>query len=277
VQGGGFILMGEYFSTSKKAGLGTHDESGVPMSLHKASTISEIQHAPGTIETHDQETFRVLVLYGLTENITILGSVPYAFNRIEEGGETETSSGFADPEVTAIADVMETEEGDFELNATVMARLPLGSGDQRDASGVRLDQHLQPGTGAWSAAVGIQAAHPMLAVPIYYGISYQVNGTNSNDFSYGDVLRVNIATQVPIGRSVQILAEGNTRYAEKDREGAATDENSGGWVLYLSPGVRVSLPAGFAIRGQVQIPIVEDLYGIQDEKVNVQLGLSIEP
>jgi hypothetical protein len=280
---GGLIIMGEYFSTSKTSALGHHEEGEEHVeggiSLGRLASMTSLQQEGEDVEmeAHDQQVYRALFLYGLTERITLLATLPYAVNKIEEGGVSETSSGLSDPELTVIADMVETEMGDFEMNATVGTRIPLGEGDQHNEHGDRLEQHLQAGTGAWGLAFGLQAAHPLLAIPLFYGIGYQFNGSNSNDFSYGDVFRLNVATQIPLGSTIRVLAEGNLRYAAKDKEGEEVDANSGGTVVYLSPGLRISLPAGLALRGQVQIPVVEDLFGVQDEDVNFQIGLSIEP
>ncbi len=271
---GSFILMGEYFSTSKTSALAGHEEQ---TDRGLGTALSSIQQQEVMFESHHQQVFRILFLYGLTERITVLGSLPYAQNRIEEEGATETSKGFADPEVIAIADLFETEEGDFELNATLGTRIPVGNGNQTDGSGQRLEQHLQAGTGAWGITAGVQAAHTMLAVPVFYGVSYQSNGSNSYDFSYGDVLRANVGTQVPVATGIRVLADLNLRYAAEDNQGSEVDPNSGGTVLYVSPGLRIALPAGLALRGQAQIPVVEDLFGVQDENVSFQIGLSIEP
>ncbi len=250
---GNFIVLAQYFTTSKTNGL--EDD----------------------FEAHDQHTFKALLLYGLTERITLLGSVPYSMNTIEEGGMTEENSGLSDPELTAIADLFESEEGDFELNASLGTRIPLGKSDATDEAGARLTQHLQTGTGAWGVAAGLQAASPLFVVPLFYSVGYQVFGSNSNDFRYGNVVLFNVGTQIPLTSTIRILAEANGRYADKDKEAGESDASSGGTVVYFSPGLRLSLPMSLALRGQVQIPVVENLFGVQDEKVNVQIGFSFSP
>jgi hypothetical protein len=44
-------------------------------------------------------------------------------------------------------------------------------------------------------------------------------------------------------------------------------------VVYCSPGLRLRLGGALSLRGQVQIPVVENLHGEQNEKVNVRSGL----
>jgi hypothetical protein len=270
---GGLIVMAEFFSSRKTSGMPADHHKG---HLERAHHPPSILHEHGGVETHTQQTVRALLLYGVTERLTLLGVLPYAFNTITEGGLSESSRGFADPELTAIVEMLESDEGTFEMNASLGVRFPLGEGEMTDGNGVLLDQHLQSGTGAWGMTAGLQGAHVALPVPLFYSASYQVNGVNSHEFRYGNVLRANIATQWQFARDVRLLVEGNFRFAERDMEGSSEDPNSGGTIVYFSPGLRISLPAGLALRGQAQIPVVEDLFGVQDEDVNVQVGLSME-
>ena len=44
-------------------------------------------------------------------------------------------------------------------------------------------------------------------------------------------------------------------------------------MLYVAPRIIVMISKGLYFRAAVQIPIAEDLYGVQDEKTNVLVGL----
>ena len=46
-------------------------------------------------------------------------------------------------------------------------------------------------------------------------------------------------------------------------------------MLYLSPRVLVKLDRTLFVRLGVQVPVVKDLYGDQDEKVNLFTGLTV--
>jgi len=49
--------------------------------------------------------------------------------------------------------------------------------------------------------------------------------------------------------------------------------NSGGTVVYFSPGLRWRMVGGLDLRVQVQIPLIEQLKGEQDEEVNFRSGV----
>ena len=49
----------------------------------------------------------------------------------------------------------------------------------------------------------------------------------------------------------------------------------GGTVVYLSPGARWQTGLGLDLEGAVQIPVVESLYGVQDEHATARVALSM--
>ena len=53
------------------------------------------------------------------------------------------------------------------------------------------------------------------------------------------------------------------------------DPNTGGSVLYVSPRLLVKLDRTLFLRLGVQIPVVKNLFGDQDEKVNFLTGLTV--
>ena len=68
----------------------------------------------------------------------------------------------------------------------------------------------------------------------------------------------------------------NFRHSRRDEIGFSgeVDPNTGGSVLYVTPRVLVNLGKGIVARVGVQIPAGQWLYGIQDEKVNYNVGLT---
>jgi hypothetical protein len=67
----------------------------------------------------------------------------------------------------------------------------------------------------------------------------------------------------------------NGRSAGRDlTEDGTYDENTGGTVLYLAPGARWRWQ-GVGLEAGVQIPVLESLYGIQDEHTTARLAVSL--
>jgi hypothetical protein len=68
----------------------------------------------------------------------------------------------------------------------------------------------------------------------------------------------------PRGPTLDLVLELNGEWHDHQRIGGVSDPNSGGNVVYLSPGFRVSMDkwSGFFSFG---VPIVNDMYGVQAE------------
>lgn len=271
ISSGRLLFALEHFNTRKNA-LMEHGHEEGHSTLLKLGTPARIYHG-AVAEAQAQNIMQLNVKYGLTNGLMLMAAVPYTFNRITAEGEAETASGLGDPEVMAIARLREFAHGAWVLQGLAGARLPLGASDQTDEAGARLEQHLQTGSGAWAGTFGLQLLRNSGSVPLFFGVSYQANGTNDDDFAYGNVFRFNVAAQKLLNGAFDLIAEVNGRTADYDQEGAVTDDNSGGTVLYFSPGVRLRFGAAFSLRTQVQIPFVEKLHGEQNEKINVRTGL----
>jgi hypothetical protein len=86
----------------------------------------------------------------------------------------------------------------------------------------------------------------------------------------------NLGYERRIGPRLNAILEANFRRAAKDEPAPGeSDPNIGGSMLYLSPRVVLKLDRTLFLRLGVQVPVVKDLYGDQDEKVNVFTGVTV--
>ncbi len=72
------------------------------------------------------------------------------------------------------------------------------------------------------------------------------------------------------------VVELNGRHAKRDTVDAegTIDGDTGGTLLYVTPRLLVSLGKGVVLRAAVQIPIVKDLYGTQEEHAVANVGIT---
>lgn len=271
---GRFLIAVEHFNTRKSATMihNTHEDDH-DHGLAKAFSPYGIQHDIAATESQVQNAVQLNLKYGLSNRVMLMASAPYTFNRLSSSLGAETANGLGDPEITALANVFDFGRGAWSVQAAAGARIPLGASDQKDESGALLEQHLQTGTGAWAGIFGLQLMRGAGSVPLFLGVSYQANATNDHDFAYGNIFRFNAAAQHALFGALDLIAEVNGRVADYDAEGAEKDANSGGTVVYFSPGLRLRFSNLFSLRSQVQIPVAENLHGEQNEKVNVRTGL----
>jgi hypothetical protein len=268
---GRFLFAVEHFNTRKSAAIPEHEEL-LNLSLAKFSSPLRRQHGDA-MESQVQNAVQFTLKYGLSNRVMLMASAPYTFNRISAEGSAETANGLGDPEIMAMAHLLSFANNAWTLQAVAGARLPLGKSEQTDEAGARLEQHLQTGSGAWAGIFGAQLLYSGGSVPLFFGASYQTNGTNDHDFKYGHVFRFNAAAQKALSKPLDAIVEINGRVADYDLDGTETDPNSGGTIVYFSPGLRLRLGSALSLRSQVQIPVAESLHGEQDEKVNVRTGL----
>lgn len=271
---GQWVFTIDNFYTRKNSGAVIEDHPDqTRANLLQPLSIQNVQHEENGAESQRHNSLQLILNYGLSSRIQVMAALPYSFNRISSGDASVTSNGFGDPELTLIVQAGSLFASRASLALIGGVRLPLGSTGEKNDAGETLDQHSQSGTGAWAGTFGLQAAFGSAALPLFLSTSYQVNGNNDQDFRYGDVWRFNFAAQRALGSNVDLIGEINGRYARRDRAGDLRDEDSGGSVVYFSPGVRINLTTGFSLRVQSQVPVAENLYGAQNEKTNFRAGL----
>jgi hypothetical protein len=246
--------------------------------LSKASALDE---EPGT-EREREHRVSGFMLWRASDRLALLGRLPYNVKKIEEtplGGEasTQTAQGLGDAEAMALVGLAHTSgEHPTVFGMVLGVTAPTGSNNVENDNGERLDAHLQPGTGAWSGTAGLNVAVSVGGGIVDGSVLGRVNGKNSHDYRYGDVLLFNAGYTTPARRGVRLVAQVNGRSAERDQlEDGTIGENTGGTVVYLSPGARWQTGLGLDIEGAVQVPVVESLFGDQDEHTTGRVALSL--
>ena len=183
------------------------------------------------------------------------------------------------------------------LQASLLAgiKTPTGKTGERDDQGELFEAEFQPGSGSWDPKLGLALSQAQgrwsIASSILYTIAtegtqhtdlgdrFHYNGALSYRLKGGDAVashdeatphahqgqeqhhnRAPSAT----GLLVDAVLELNGEWQAKQTISGATDPNSGGNVVYLSPGMRVTSNrwSGFA---SVGLPIINDLNGLQSE------------
>ena len=249
-----------------------HDEHGAGL-LKLRSALAPAHDEASEMQSLQQNSLHVVLNYGLTDRLMLMASMPYTFSRLSQGAENLRIDGFGDPEVMAMLHLGRLLNNSVDVAIRGGARLPLGQTDYTNDAGEVLHAHNQIGSGAYAGIFGLQLSHLAGSVPLFFSAGYQINGTNDQDFRYGNVFRFNFAAQRQLSGHLDLIAELNGRVADFDKQGGENDPNSGGTMLYFSPGLRFHFTSALAFRGQVQLPIVEELNGVQDEKTNVRASL----
>lgn len=197
-------------------------------------------------------------------------------------------SGLGDAVVTSdVAILLPRQGGDTYLGVKGGVKLATGLTDVRNAAGDLAEVTLQPGTGSIDGIVGVQfrrevASIPTLnglftAVPIDIAVSYQSTGTGSHGYRLGNTFLAHVGSSYHLTPNASIRLQFNFRNQQSADVGTTGEvaANTGGTWLLLSPGAEVQLSEAFALHSFIQIPIYQNVNGIQQTaKFNLQLGIS---
>ncbi len=153
---------------------------------------------------------------------------------------------------------------DNSLGIELGLKLPTGKSDQLFQSGDALDRGLQLGTGTTDLIAGVY----------YFGnmckdLNYFAEATVQTAFNSHDQYRPGTAENITFG--VRYMGLGrimpqlqiNGRIAARDTGLQSDNFDSGGSLVYISPGVSVDITKNTSAYGFVQIPIYQNVNGYQ--------------
>ena len=213
--------------------------------------------------------------------LALLGRLPYNFKQVtQQSGmavsSTQTSRGLGDAELTALVGLARGVAGRvIDLGLVLGATAPTGSNELRDASGERLDIHLQPGIGAWSATTGLDLTMRGSQGTWDASVLDRISGTSANGYRYGTAVLYNAGLTWRRWKGTQLIAQFNGRWAARDRlEDGSVGGNTGGMVTYATPGMRWMIGSALTLEGAVSVPIAQRLYGEQTEHATGRVSLS---
>ena len=161
--------------------------------------------------------------------------------------------------------------GGIQLAVIGGLKLPTGDYDQRDNQGNPLSPSLQLGTGSVDIPVGFVFTAFKDRVGFNSAFLHQFNN-ESDGFRFGDETKVNLALGYRLfpkvyqsfqDKVLNAYLEINTvvsRHASLNDRNMA---NSGGTLIFLTPGFQVVLNPRFLVEAAFQIPIVQEQNGSQ--------------
>ena len=245
------------------------------------SKTSGLDEGPGQEQEHEHRVAGFAIWRPL-HRLALLARLPYNVKQVADrvgpaAPQVQTSRGVGDAELTALIGIARgADRHAMTLGLVLAATAPTGSNQARDAAGQRLDVHLQPGTGAWSGTVGLDLARSDGRGTWDASVLDRRSATSTHGYRYGQTVLYNAGFTSTSWGGVQLLAQINGRWAQRDRlEDGAVGENTGGMVTYAVPGVRWRLGPGLGVEGALQVPVAQRLDGDQREHTTGRVSLSM--
>jgi len=229
--------------------------------------------------------------YGITDDLTVGLRLPYLLRSdIREGhledGVAEIhshgdSNGIGD--LTLLGQYRFVNRQSLNLEFALIAGIKMPTGDTRvtDNSGALFETEHQPGSGSWDPLLGIAASKRVGAISFDANLLYAFATRGAQRTNLGDRLQYNFAASYRLGKGTDhlhahaesehrhlawdLMLEMNGEWQGKQDIAGVADEDSGGSLVYLSPGVRLSGADGWAATLSVGVPVIEERNGVQHE------------
>lgn len=221
----------------------------------------------------------VTVVYGVSEKMALFVTVPYVIKELkstESGSRRERGdSGLGDITLLGKYRIYTRDYPGKTSRLSILCgiKVPTGEDDEEDSFG-RLPQGLQLGSGSFDPFAGVAYTWQTIDHEIDGDLSYKFNTEGANDFKFGDLLKYNIAYQKRVWpfelpeeglySQLNLVLELNGQYQERNKLSGVKVPDSGGHIIFLSPGIQY-VTERFIAESSVQLPVIQDLNGSQVE------------
>ncbi|MBI3021677.1 MAG: transporter [Candidatus Omnitrophica bacterium] len=225
------------------------------------------------------------LVYGFTESFAGILTVPYLHKELRSTSAGERvvrqDAGIGDITLLAKGRVYTRDFPGATSRLSLLGGLELPTGESGDADARgKLPRTLQLGSGSWDPIVGATYTWQSLDDEWDVSLTYQFN-TTANKLEFGDVVQHTVAYQKRVlpwrlpergeYTLLNVVLEANGVWAQKNVSGGSRVDNSGGYTLFLSPGLQVASKYAVA-EISVQLPALQTLNGNQVETDVVVAG-----
>ena len=224
------------------------------------------------------------VAWGVSDTLLLGARLPYVrrdsirepAHHDDGDGGIETlgdSSGWGD--LVAFGQFNAYRDTDRRRYAAVLlgVKTPTGKDDVFTHDGERLDAEFQPGSGSWDLLAGLALTQPLGIFSLDTSVLYTWVNEGSQNTDLGDALSYNAALSYRLHgdhhhashTDWDLMLELNGEWREKENIDGETNRNSGGNLVYLSPGIRANPGNGWNLSLSAGLPVFENLNGSQSE------------
>ena len=264
--------------------------------------INAIDEAHGDV--HSLNTLlipSVFAAYGVTDDLTLGLRIPYVLRSgvrspNEAGTEVDKlgdPSGFGDVSFFGQYRFYHSDDNLNHASLVIGLKAPTGQTsiptttpahhDEEDEEGGHhgggaFEAHHQPGSGSWNPSFGLSFTRAMGSFSFDSSILYTIATTGAQKTDLGDLFGYNFALSYAFGAPARnnffassnnapwtAVLELNGEWQDYQRIGGRIDPNSGGHLLFISPGIRYSGAKNWNTALSVGAPILRDSNGFQTD------------
>src|SRR5262249_9351244 len=242
---------------------------------------NQSQGAGDDFEHQIRNSLTATISYSWQDRLLLVAQVPYVWAHQNAADGIEDAHDLGDPTFYVYGRRWASEfSGGLGRRAWLSAifgvKTPWGENDAKE-NGERLDEHVQPGTGATNLSGGLSFLYLFDAnSSVYLSTIYTGTGRNDFGYKYGNNVQANAVYDRRITDWFDALFEVNFLHAKMDQLDAAglEDPNTGGTSLYLTPRIAINVVKGLVARASAQFPVWKDLNGVQAIHPTYSAGLT---
>ena len=152
-------------------------------------------------------------------------------------------------------------------------KAPTGVKNVEEIDGDQPEPSARPGTGSWDFLAGLGAEWRVhvgglggeSGLPLRLSFNGRYNGKGTEKYMVGPEVMAHLATDVRVTSWGSLTFQSNVRVRGKDSVGSTDvdEENTGGTVAYVTPGIRAAMGPKAWLYGMVQLPVYQRVNGIQ--------------
>jgi hypothetical protein len=238
----------------------------------------------------------LVATYGINNHFNVGGSLPYqngfgfrSSSLLNDNGSPTiqylgNNSGFADASLYGLWQITPATNDATLLSSAIIAgsNFPTGKTNTMTNTGELFVAADQPGTGAFVPYVGIIFSKEWKGLMFSHNLFYAHPSKGTQYTTLGSVFDYNFAVVADlyegkakkINYSINGVLELNGEYTTHDVILNESDPNSGGNIVYLSPGIRVNIGEKVSFYTNINIPTFQRINGIQSlSEYNIYSGL----
>jgi hypothetical protein len=225
----------------------------------------------------DEKMVSLSMAYAPSSRLMFGLNIPYAHRHLQ-------SYNLTDEEVTTWGDVTITvknflQEKDFlqkhMYGLIGSIKLPTGA-EQDDSAGQPLDFDVQVGQGAYVGGIGGWYAQYNYPYMFYTSASYYVASEGYQNFQAGNALVFNAVAQYASQHHLAYYLGLEGRNSEKDAFSGVDDDDSGGTIIFLAPGLIYTIRQDLLLNTSVKLPTIDALNGNHEEGTIFTIGVTYD-
>ena len=228
-------------------------------------------------KTIDEQRLSLNLAYAPTSRLMLGINLPYVEKQLD-------SYNLADQETSAIGDVTLMvknywqEADSFQRHMYgFLGGLKLGTASEvKDSAGVPLDFDVQPGQGADVINAGLWYAHFRFPYLFYGSASYHIANEGFQGFEAGDALVFNATAQYAFNTQFAWYLGMEGRSSDPDHFDGIEDPNSGGAIVFLTPGIVYTLQPDLLLNAVFKYPAIDKLDGDHEESAIFSIGVTYD-